>query len=49
MLKNVFKNIVQQEPKAWFAIGWLAAREQRLLEQTAQDLSHFSATQPFWS
>ena len=47
--ENVFKNIVQQEPKAWFAIGWLAAREQRLLEQTAQDLSHFSATQPFWS
>lgn len=47
--EDFFKNMLEQEPKAWFAIGWLAARQQLLLEQNSQDLSHFSAAQPFWS
>ncbi|MFW1858701.1 CHAD domain-containing protein [Acinetobacter defluvii] len=46
--EDLFKSMVEHEPKAWFALGWLAARQQLLLEQTSQDLALFSAAKPFW-
>lgn len=46
--EDLFKSMVEDEPKAWFALGWLAVHQQLLLEQTSQDLALFSVAKPFW-
>ena len=36
------------EPRAWFALGWLAERRTRLLEECAAELLRFREAKAFW-
>ncbi|OTG81611.1 CHAD domain-containing protein [Acinetobacter sp. ANC 4648] len=46
--ESILKNRVHSDPKIWFALGWLAANQQQLLQQSAHDLQAFTKAPPFW-
>ena len=39
---------VDADPRAWFAIGWLASQRERLLEDAARSLRRLHRTPRFW-
>lgn len=45
---ETYRAAVGDDPRAWFAIGWLTARRDELLAESAQALEHFAAGKPFW-
>jgi inorganic triphosphatase YgiF len=44
-----FRKQLAHDPRAWFALGWLAARREQLLETAARALTALAATPGFWS
>lgn len=43
-----FEAQVAQDPRAWFAVGWLRARREALLAQSSQDLRHWADAPVPW-
>lgn len=43
-----YRDAVGDDPRAWFAIGWLTARREVLLAESAAALKHFAGCKPFW-
>jgi inorganic triphosphatase YgiF len=39
---------VEADPRAWFALGWLASQRQRLLKDAARSLHRLDRTPRFW-
>ena len=44
----LFRELVSRDPRAWFAIGWLAARRAELLPAAADALAALAAEPPCW-
>ena len=45
---NFYRARVDAEPEAWFAVGWLAARQAAATEQCGRALRRASKAPPFW-
>jgi inorganic triphosphatase YgiF len=43
-----YRGAVGDDPRAWFAIGWLTARRELLLAESAAALKDFARCEPFW-
>ncbi len=43
-----YRGAVGDDPRAWFAIGWLTARRDALLAEGAAALKSFARCEPFW-
>jgi inorganic triphosphatase YgiF len=43
-----FAEQVEADPRAWFALGWLASHRQRLLKDAARSLRRLGQTPRFW-
>ncbi len=43
-----YRSAVGDDPRAWFAIGWLTARREVLLAESASALKDFVRCEPFW-
>jgi inorganic triphosphatase YgiF len=43
-----YRAAVGDDPRAWFAIGWLTARREVLLAESAAALKDFARCEPFW-
>ena len=43
-----YREAVGDDPRAWFAIGWLTARRDVLLAESAAALKDFARSEPFW-
>ena len=43
-----YRGTVGDDPRAWFAIGWLTARREVLLAEGAAALERFGRGKPFW-
>ena len=43
-----FKAAHDHDPRAWFAVGWLAARRERLVADAKPDLRRFAKARGFW-
>ena len=43
-----YRAAVGDDPRAWFAIGWLTARRDVLLAESAAVLKDFARSKPFW-
>jgi len=43
-----YRGAVGDDPRAWFAIGWLTARRDALLAEGAAALKDFARCEPFW-
>ena len=44
----LFRSRVVQDPRAWFALGWLAAQRQKLLADAAQALAELPRSVRIW-
>lgn len=40
--EEILTKLVKTEPQVWFALGWIAAEKQRVLQQSQQDLLNFA-------
>ncbi|MCX6875551.1 MAG: CYTH and CHAD domain-containing protein [Verrucomicrobia bacterium] len=45
---ETYQNVVGDDPRAWFAIGWLTARRDVLLAECVVALKDFARCMPFW-
>ena len=45
---EAFKRSRDTDPRAWFALGWLAARREVLMAQALPDLKKFAGAKRFW-
>jgi inorganic triphosphatase YgiF len=45
---DAFSRTRDTDPRAWFALGWLAARRDVLIAQALPDLKAFARTRRFW-
>lgn len=45
---ETYRSAVGDDPRAWFAIGWLTARRDVLLAESAAALKDFARSKPFW-
>ncbi|CAN5890404.1 CYTH and CHAD domain-containing protein [soil metagenome] len=48
MAMQAFRERRDTDPRAWFALGWLAARQERLLADAQPELKAFAKVKPFW-
>jgi CHAD domain-containing protein len=46
---EIYRNLAQQEPRAWFAVGWLSARREALSIPCEESLQKVAASPRFWS
>ena len=46
---TIFQQLAKTEPKAGFALGWIAAQQQHVLKQSAHHLHVFAQAAPFWT
>ena len=46
--EEAFRQQVQTDPRAWFAVGWLAAQRETLLAAAAQGLDDVATAKGFW-
>ena len=46
---DIFRSHLDTDPRAWFALGWLAARRELLITQALPDLKAFSRSKRFWT
>ena len=46
---EIYRNLVPQEPRAWFAVGWLSARREALLIPCEESLLKVANSPRFWS
>lgn len=44
-----YQPLAATEPRAWFALGWLAARRGAVLAACSAELGRFRKAQPFWA
>ena len=44
----VYRPLVAQQPQAWFALGWLAARREATLAACSRSLKRLRKARPFW-
>ena len=44
----LFKRQLEHDPRAWFALGWLAAQRQKLLADAAQALAELPRSVRIW-
>lgn len=47
--EEVFRDAAAQQPTAWYAAGWVKARQESALREAAQALEKFCTAQTFWS
>ncbi|MBJ8554822.1 CHAD domain-containing protein, partial [Acinetobacter bereziniae] len=40
--EELLTKLVNTQPQVWFALGWIAAEKQRVLQQSQQDLLDFA-------
>ncbi|RZG67907.1 CHAD domain-containing protein [Acinetobacter bouvetii] len=45
---SLFEKNTQQQPEAWFVLGWITAEKQQLEKHIVKNLKRFSQVQPFW-
>jgi triphosphatase len=45
---DLYRNLARQDPRAWFAAGWLAARKEALLAPCNKVLVDLAARRGFW-
>jgi triphosphatase len=45
---DAYARVREADPRAWFAIGWLAERRTRLVAAAADDMQAFAAAKRFW-
>ena len=45
---ETYRAAVGDDPRAWFAIGWLTARRDVLLAESEAVLKQFARQRPFW-
>ncbi|MCO8108847.1 CYTH and CHAD domain-containing protein [Acinetobacter indicus] len=45
----LFQHEVQQNPQAWFVLGWIAAEQKHVLAEAQQHLLEFTRSKTFWS
>jgi inorganic triphosphatase YgiF len=43
-----YRSLASDEPRAWFALGWLAARRTAALAAAADELRRLRKVEPFW-
>ena len=48
MAMQAFRRSRDTDPRAWFALGWLAARREVLVAQALPDLKKFAGAKRFW-
>jgi triphosphatase len=48
MALTLYRSAVGDDPRAWFAIGWLTARRDVLLAESGSVLKEFARCKPFW-
>ena len=48
MAMEAFRRSRDADPRAWFALGWLAARREVLMAQALPDLKKFAGAKRFW-
>jgi hypothetical protein len=48
MAMDAYRRARDTDPRAWFALGWLAARRDVLIAQALPDLKAFGNAKPFW-
>lgn len=46
--EDVFRRLVEQQPQAWFALGWLAAQRTQLLDASQQRMQKWAKEPGFW-
>lgn len=46
--RTVFEPLCEHDGRAWFALGWLAARREAVLAECRGALRAFRGTKPFW-
>lgn len=46
--RETYRAAVGEDPRAWFAIGWLTARRDAVLAESARALDRFVASERFW-
>ena len=45
---SLFEKNTQQQPEAWFVLGWITAEKQQLEKHIVKSLKRFNQAQPFW-
>jgi hypothetical protein len=45
---DLYRHPAQQDPREWFAAGWLAARKETLLAPCNEVLAGLAARRGFW-
>ncbi|MFM2167540.1 MAG: hypothetical protein RIS79_1911, partial [Verrucomicrobiota bacterium] len=45
---DLYRNLARQDPRAWFAVGWLAARKEALLAPCNKILADLATRRGFW-
>ena len=48
MGSTVYKALADSDARAWFAVGWIAARREVVLAECADALRGFARAKPFW-
>ena len=48
MALNLYRSLAREDPRAWFAAGWLAARKEALLVSCAKILADLAIRRGFW-
>lgn len=45
---QAFRRAADEDPRAWFAVGWLTAKREPLLQDAARVLKKLARRRPFW-
>jgi CHAD domain-containing protein len=45
---DLYRAVAQKDPRAWFAVGWLAARKESLLAPCTKILADLATRRGFW-
>ena len=48
MARQTWRTSAELDPKAWFSVGWLAARQQPNAERCFKEIRKFAHIKPFW-
>ncbi len=48
MANVAYRSLVDHDARAWFAVGWVAARREVVLAECADGLRRFAHAKPFW-
>lgn len=48
MALQALRTLTAEDPRAWFGVGWLAARRAANAQRCLEEIKAFADTQPFW-